>query len=177
MTNHARREQHLFVCSNCERREPKWLGRCPNCGEWNSFRETNSSLKAVSKTTEPPSAIPLAEIETDPGLRVSAGNGELDRVLGGGFMRGSTTLIGGEPGVGKSTLLLQVAAELQTEGRVLYVGAEESAEQLRLRADHKLVVIEEWPSVAARFAGVSSIIKELARLASDASGGGELASQ
>ena len=91
MTNHARREQHLFVCSNCERREPKWLGRCPNCGEWNSFRETNSFLKAVSKTTEPPSAIPLAEIETDPGLRVSAGNGELDRVLGGGFMRGSTT--------------------------------------------------------------------------------------
>lgn len=135
MTNHARREQHFFVCSNCERREPKWLGRCPNCGEWNSFRETNSFLTAVSKTTEPPSAIPLAEIETNSALRVSAGNGELDRVLGGGFMRGSTTLIGGEPGVGKSTLLLQVAAELQTEGRVLYVSAEESAEQLRLRAD------------------------------------------
>lgn len=127
----AGREQRLFVCAQCERREPKWLGRCPNCGEWNSFREVGGAAAA----SETPLAVPLTAIEADPGLRVASGNGELDRVLGGGFMRGSTTLIGGEPGVGKSTLLLQVGAKLQTAGRVLYVSAEESAEHLRLRAD------------------------------------------
>ena len=130
------RDQRLFVCTSCERREPKWLGRCPNCGEWNSFREVDGgSAASASAAGEAPLAVPLASIEADPGLRVASGNGELDRVLGGGFMRGSTTLIGGEPGVGKSTLLLQVAAKLQTAGRVLYVSAEESAEHLRLRAD------------------------------------------
>ena len=127
----AGRDQRLFICAQCERREPKWLGRCPNCGEWNSFREA----AAAAPTSEAPLAVPLTAIEADPGLRVASGNGELDRVLGGGFMRGSTTLIGGEPGVGKSTLLLQVGAKLQTAGRVLYVSAEESAEHLRLRAD------------------------------------------
>jgi DNA repair protein RadA/Sms len=131
----AGREQHLFVCSKCERREPKWLGRCPNCGEWNSFREVAAGAATASASGEAPLAVPLAAIEADPGLRVPSGNGELDRVLGGGFMRGSTTLIGGEPGVGKSTLLLQIGAKLQTAGRVLYVSAEESAEHLRLRAD------------------------------------------
>ncbi len=130
----AGREQRLFVCSQCERREPKWLGRCPNCGEWNSFREAGGGGKAQTGA-QAPLAVPLTAIEADPGLRVASGNGELDRVLGGGFMRGSTTLIGGEPGVGKSTLLLQVGAKLQTAGRVLYVSAEESAEHLRLRAD------------------------------------------
>ncbi len=133
----AGREQHLFVCSKCERREPKWLGRCPNCGEWNSFREVaaGAATASASASGDAPLAVPLAAIEADPGLRVASGNGELDRVLGGGFMRGSTTLIGGEPGVGKSTLLLQIGAKLQTAGRVLYVSAEESAEHLRLRAD------------------------------------------
>ena len=131
----AGREQHLFVCSKCERREPKWLGRCPNCGEWNSFREVAAGAATASASGEAPLAVPLAAIEADPGLRVPSGSGELDRVLGGGFMRGSTTLIGGEPGVGKSTLLLQIGAKLQTAGRVLYVSAEESAEHLRLRAD------------------------------------------
>ena len=131
----GKRDQRLFVCASCERREPKWLGRCPNCGEWNSFREVDAGSATAAAAGEAPLAVPLAAIEADPGLRVASGNGELDRVLGGGFMRGSTTLIGGEPGVGKSTLLLQVAAKLQTAGRVLYVSAEESAEHLRLRAD------------------------------------------
>lgn len=147
MTKQTRRDQRLYVCSKCERSEPKWLGRCPNCGEWNSFREIEAAAPTASLAGEPPLAVSLSAVETDPELRISSGNGELDRVLGGGFMRGSTTLIGGEPGVGKSTLLLQVACELQTEGKVLYVSAEESAQHLRLRADRLRLVsphLEVW---------------------------------
>lgn len=136
LAKNAGRGQRLYVCSKCERREQKWLGRCPDCDAWNSFREVDAGAAAAASTSaEAPLAVPLTAVTADPEPRVASGNGELDRVLGGGFMRGSTTLIGGEPGVGKSTLLLQVGAELQTEGRVLYVSAEESAEHLRLRAD------------------------------------------
>ena len=134
-TGSRAKSQRLFVCSTCERREPKWLGRCPHCGEWNSFQEIETGTSSTLNLGETPRSVPLTTINADPGLRVASGNVELDRVLGGGFMRGSTTLIGGEPGVGKSTLLLQVGASLQAVGRVLYVSAEESVEHLRLRAD------------------------------------------
>jgi len=127
----------VYKCSSCGHEEAKWLGRCPECGEWNTLVET--SVKNEKKRAEARGGIaqtlPLAAVDPMEGNRVSSGIGELDRVLGGGVMKRSAVLIGGEPGIGKSTLLLQTAAAAQTKGRVLYVSGEESAGQLRLRAD------------------------------------------
>ncbi len=126
----------VFHCSNCGHNEPKWLGRCPECGQWNTFKEqslVNGKSRADSKGET--YSIPISSIDPASGTRIPSGSAELDRVLGGGFMRGSAILLGGEPGIGKSTLLLQVCAKLQTKGRVLYVSGEESPAQIRLRAD------------------------------------------
>jgi DNA repair protein RadA/Sms len=131
----------IFVCSSCGREEPKWLGRCPECGEWNTLTET-----AVSDRRSPggasgngakglPVSFPLSSVDPIEGSRVSSGIAELDRVLGGGIMKRSAILIGGEPGIGKSTLLLQAATAAKTRGRILYVSGEESAGQVRMRAD------------------------------------------
>ncbi|MCL2444030.1 MAG: DNA repair protein RadA [Treponema sp.] len=127
----------IYKCSSCGREEPKWLGRCPECGEWNSLVETSNSGKKQTSRGESnlPQTIPLAAIDPMEGSRIGSGIGELDRVLGGGIMKRSSILVGGEPGIGKSTLLLQIAASVLTKGRVLYVSGEESAGQLRLRAD------------------------------------------
>ena len=133
----------IYKCSSCGREEPKWLGRCPECGEWNTLLETTAasqqnSMKKHSggKTGKSfPQTVPLAAINPMEGSRIGSGIGELDRVLGGGIMKKSAVLVGGEPGIGKSTLLLQLAAAAETKGRVLYVSGEESAGQLRLRAD------------------------------------------
>ncbi|MCL2412238.1 MAG: DNA repair protein RadA, partial [Treponema sp.] len=124
--------------------EAKWLGRCPECGEWNTFEEAasqnagkgNSPLGRQGGTKKaPPQALPLSAVDAEEGDRISSGIGELDRVLGGGIMKHSAVLVGGEPGIGKSTLLLQAAAAAQTKGRILYVSGEESASQLKLRAE------------------------------------------
>jgi len=128
----------IYRCSGCGHEEPKWLGRCPECGEWNTLVETDSApaitggRRAVKKM---PQTFPLASLECKDETRVSSGIAELDRVLGGGIMKRSAILVGGEPGIGKSTLLLQTAAEAQTKGRVLYISGEESASQIRLRAE------------------------------------------
>jgi DNA repair protein RadA/Sms len=127
----------VYKCSSCGREESKWLGRCPECGEWNTLVETsvkNEKSRSASASF-PAQTIPLAAVDPIEGSRISSGIGELDRVLGGGVMKRSAVLIGGEPGIGKSTLLLQTAAAAQTKGRILYVSGEESAGQLRLRAD------------------------------------------
>jgi len=137
------KKQKTFVykCNSCGKEEPKWLGRCPECGEWNTFEETAvSNFPASGKSPNRhsdglPQAFPLAAVDPMEGSRISSGIGELDRVLGGGIMKRSAVLVGGEPGIGKSTLLLQLAAEVVTKGRILYVSGEESAGQLRLRAD------------------------------------------
>ncbi|MCL2094009.1 MAG: DNA repair protein RadA [Treponema sp.] len=127
----------LYRCTSCGREEAKWLGRCPECGEWNSFVET-----AVSKVNgkvrspgEPPQSLPLSSVDPLEGTRLLSGIPELDRVLGGGIMKRSAILVGGEPGVGKSTLLLQAAAAADTKGRILYVSGEESAGQVKMRAN------------------------------------------
>lgn len=128
----------VYKCSGCGREEAKWLGRCPECGEWNTFVETrlkNEKLTRRNEKTGLPQALPLSAVDPMEGNRIGSGIGELDRVLGGGIMKNSAILVGGEPGIGKSTLLLQLAAAAQTKGRVLYVSGEESAGQLRLRAD------------------------------------------
>ncbi len=127
----------LFVCGECGHESAKWLGKCPACGSWNTMVEAAAIAGkparggAMAGYTQ---AVSLSEVETDAAQRVSCGMPELDRVLGGGLVRGSTVLIGGDPGIGKSTLLMQAAAHLASCGRVLYVTGEESAAQLRMRA-------------------------------------------
>jgi len=128
---------HIFKCGFCGHEEPKWLGRCPECGEWNTLAETAvSSAKGLrTGNSDTPQSIPLASIDIQEGKRISSGIAELDRVLGGGIMKQSAILLGGEPGIGKSTLLLQAASASVTQGRILYVTGEESASQVKMRAD------------------------------------------
>ena len=128
----------VFVCNNCGYESPKWMGKCPACGEWNSFFEEkvvnlkNTSGKASKERVKP---VELNKIEGKENTRVSTGFDELDRVLGGGLVNGSLVLLGGEPGIGKSTLILQICNKIKTDGKVLYVSGEESAEQVKIRAD------------------------------------------
>lgn len=129
-----------FVCQNCGHQSPRWLGRCPGCGEWNSFVEEERVTRAKPKRRQavvPENRRPvrLSDVAASSCERRSTGIGELDRVLGGGLVPGSLILIGGEPGIGKSTLTLQVCDRQAAAGAgVLYVSGEESAEQLRIRA-------------------------------------------
>jgi DNA repair protein RadA/Sms len=129
----------IFKCSACGHEEPKWLGRCPECGEWNTLIETAVSgagkAPGGSRRGAIPQSFPLSRVDPQEGNRIGSGIAELDRVLGGGIMKRSAVLVGGEPGIGKSTLLLQAAAAAETRGRVLYVSGEESAGQMRMRAD------------------------------------------
>jgi DNA repair protein RadA/Sms len=127
----------IYKCSVCGHEEPKWLGRCPECNEWNTLAETAVQNEGKHSTVKKglPLILPLSVINPMEGSRIGSGIGELDRVLGGGIMKRSSVLVGGEPGIGKSTLMLQAAASAQTKGRVLYISGEESAGQIRLRAD------------------------------------------
>lgn len=129
-----------FVCSECGYASPKWLGRCPDCGKFNTLiEEAVSPLPAAKQKSafRAPSsrAIPLSQVQFEKYERVSSGISELDVVLGGGIVRGSLVLVGGDPGVGKSTLLTQVAAHLSKEHKVLYLSAEESCSQVKLRCE------------------------------------------
>lgn len=126
-------------CQQCGYAAPKWLGRCPDCGEFSTFVEeaVQTSVAQPGQAPGLPAPVtPLAQVRVSPEHRVPTGIGEFDRVLGGGLVKGSVVLIGGEPGIGKSTLLLQAAALLGSRGvRVLYVCGEESLQQVRARAD------------------------------------------
>ena len=132
----AKAKGSVFFCGECGYESTKWLGKCPACGSWNTMLEQKkiSSVSSINNLTYA-HAIPLADVTTTASGRVSSGIGELDRVLGGGIVPGSVTLLGGDPGIGKSTLLMQTAAELTKQGTVLYVTGEESASQLKLRAE------------------------------------------
>lgn len=132
----AKAKGSVFFCGECGYESTKWLGKCPACGSWNTMLEQKkiSSVPSINNLTYA-HAIPLADVTTTASGRVSSGIGELDRVLGGGIVSGSVTLLGGDPGIGKSTLLMQTAAELTKQGTVLYVTGEESASQLKLRAE------------------------------------------
>ncbi|HJA87630.1 MAG TPA: DNA repair protein RadA [Candidatus Parabacteroides intestinavium] len=133
----------VYVCSNCGADSPKWLGKCPNCGEWNTYveevvtRETSSSKRvavpggAIGDRVRP---VLLRDVTTEREERIDLHDAELNRVLGGGLVRGSLVLIGGEPGIGKSTLVLQTVLKLE-QLKVLYVSGEESLHQLKMRAD------------------------------------------
>ena len=128
----------VFVCQNCGAKEPKWTGRCNVCGEWNSFVEEIESApqgkRASFMGNAPSKALRLSEIKTNADARMDTGDGELNRVLGGGLVLGSMVLLGGEPGIGKSTLVLQFALHNRC-GKVLYVSGEESIAQIKMRAE------------------------------------------
>jgi DNA repair protein RadA/Sms len=144
------KSRSIFICNECGAESSQYYGRCPVCGSWNSLVEQALPAKeaasarlpgvshgrraAAAKTTQQPRlALTLSQIQDHPQMRMPSGYGELDRVLGGGIVPGSLVLLGGDPGIGKSTLLLQVANQLAMRQRVLYVCAEESGQQVKLR--------------------------------------------
>lgn len=141
----------IYVCSECGAQASKWSGQCGDCGAWNTLQETLAAPPASKGVVKPAGyagagngaeAHSLADVDATAEVRQSCGNGELDRVLGGGLVNGSVTLIGGDPGIGKSTLLLQVLAELAARNRTLYVSGEESPQQISLRAQRLRLVRE-----------------------------------
>ena len=141
-----------FVCSECGASSPRWLGRCPSCGKFNTMAEEIVKAEpqtAARKTVYGGRAKPLSEITFERYDRISSGISEFDNVLGGGIVNGSLVLIGGDPGIGKSTLLTQIAAHLSAARKVLYFSAEESCSQVKLRAERlnlkseKLLIINE----------------------------------
>ena len=144
------KDKIAFVCSNCGQESPKWIGKCPSCGQWNTFKEirvensspklgearrglnSGSSISASAATIG--KALRLKEISSHDDPRIDMHDDELNRVLGGGLVPGSIVLLGGEPGIGKSTLSLQKMLRMP-EKRILYVSGEESAHQLKMRAE------------------------------------------
>lgn len=139
----AKGKKTVFFCQNCGHEESKWLGQCPACKEWNTFVEekvtvpkTGSALSSGTAGGAAPQPVLLTSVDTDDDERIRTGIGELDRVLGGGIVQGSLVLVGGDPGIGKSTLLLQVCQKLSAMGKkILYISGEESLKQIKLRAD------------------------------------------
>lgn len=137
------KDKTVYVCGNCGQEAAKWAGRCPACGEWNTFREMTVRAGAgARRDSSGPTAAPrhearpvvLSEVSAEQEPRLTTGDPELDRVLGGGIVPGSLILLGGEPGIGKSTLLLQTVLGLRGR-RLLYISGEESEKQIKLRAD------------------------------------------
>ena len=138
----------VFICKQCGNETPRWQGQCPACGAWNSIIEFEDkktpAAKAAGRSGLSRSAPKkLKEVTGEQEIRFSTGMHELDRVLGGGGVRGSLILVGGAPGIGKSTLLLQICAYLGKTLRILYVSGEESEKQIKLRADRLQVASDE----------------------------------
>ena len=134
----AKAKKNVYFCQNCGHEESKWLGQCPACREWNTFVEEKVTPAAAKTVKERRDAqvVTLSSIETDEEDRMKTGSEELDQVLGGGIVKGSLVLVGGDPGIGKSTLLLQVCQRLSGAGRkLLYISGEESLKQIKLRAN------------------------------------------
>ena len=137
----AKAKTSAFFCQNCGYESAKWMGQCPGCKEWNTFVEELVDRKALSgfgkrKQASEAKPVPLSSVVASDEERVSTNMKELDRVLGGGIVRGSLVLVGGDPGIGKSTLLLQVCRNLSAQGQsVLYVSGEESLQQIKIRAE------------------------------------------
>ncbi len=144
----AQKSKKVYVCSNCGYETPKWLGQCPECNEWATLNEEIISVERTSRTASPKldlnrgKPLALSEIKSDLFQRFDTGLSELNRVLGGGLVRGSVVLLSGDPGIGKSTILLQICEFLGKGYKILYVSGEESAHQIKLRASRLGVVTE-----------------------------------
>jgi DNA repair protein RadA/Sms len=130
----ARKATTIFSCTECGNQASKWVGRCPECNAWNSYAEEEAAVVSGKGLSAAVAPVPIDAIRADIALRISTNLPNLDRVLGGGLVIGGVTLVGGEPGIGKSTLLLQAAEQLARNGPVLYVSGEESPRQIALRA-------------------------------------------
>ena len=152
------KQKTLFYCTECGNETAKWAGKCPACGAWNTIVErppevSRGTAKSGSRTVRAGQpvrrACPVTDLQADEEIRFPTGMGELDRVLGGGAVKGSLVLVGGAPGIGKSTLMLQICSKLCEFSKVLYVSGEESEHQLKLRAkrlrvdNNSLFVISE----------------------------------
>ncbi len=144
----AQKSKSVYICSECGYETPRWLGQCPNCNEWNTL---NEEIKIIVKETAKKNSLlgsnrakayPLAEIKADTSHRYNTGLKELNRVLGGGLVKGSIVLLSGDPGIGKSTILLQICEYLGDGLKILYVSGEESAHQIKLRASRLNVATE-----------------------------------
>ena len=131
----AKKEIRLYKCSECGYQSQTFMGKCPKCGSWGTLEQEAQPAVSHGPLNEPVcAAVPISGLDVEEQERIPSGIDELDRVLGGGWVRGGVTLLGGEPGVGKSTLLLQVCAEMAKRGeRVIYISGEESSGQLALR--------------------------------------------
>lgn len=144
----AQKSKKVYICSNCGYETPKWLGQCPECNEWATLNEEIISVERSSRTASPKfdlnreKPLALSEIKSDLFQRFDTGLSELNRVLGGGLVRGSVVLLSGDPGIGKSTILLQICEFLGKAYKILYVSGEESAHQIKLRASRLGVVTE-----------------------------------
>jgi len=154
----------LFACSNCGNEFPMWNGRCLSCGEWNTLKEISGELNNMQDTGgEIIVAKPLFDHKSEKKVRTKTGFSELDTVFGGGIVRGSVILLGGEPGIGKSTLLLQI---LENAGKVLYISGEESLEQIKLRADRlaidtKNISISSTPDISNLDKAIADFIPDI----------------
>ncbi|MBO5127894.1 MAG: DNA repair protein RadA [Clostridia bacterium] len=167
----------VFVCSECDYQSSKWLGKCPQCNAWNTFVEetyaapaksfavSNSPTRAAAAMPEHSRAVKFREFDIPEYLRHSTGIGELDRVLGGGLVEGSVILLAGEPGIGKSTLLMQLCGQIGNSCKVLYVSGEESKGQLKLRAE-RLSVDAEFLYVQTE-TSISHILTEYDKIKPD----------
>ncbi|HEX5601983.1 MAG TPA: DNA repair protein RadA, partial [Pyrinomonadaceae bacterium] len=162
------KKETLFVCQNCGHSTGKWLGKCAECGEWNSLVEEKSqpTRRAGGRNgfkLRDVSAVPFTEIEPQDDVRISSGVTEFDRVLGGGIVPGTLVLIGGDPGIGKSTLLLQVADRLSAAGAlVLYISGEESERQIKLRGER--LAVEAKNVFILPETNLENIVNEIERL-------------
>ncbi len=131
------KQKSVFICSECGNQSPKWMGKCTMCGSWNTMEEEIilPSSSPVASFSSPSSPKKIAEIDSSAEVRQGTGMSELDRVLGGGLVKGSFVLVGGDPGIGKSTLLLQICEFLGQTSKILYVSGEESPNQIKLRGE------------------------------------------
>ena len=165
-----------FVCTSCGYFSSKWYGKCPECNEWNTFEEqaveTASTAKATVKRRKSYDAPPavskarrMSEIGTSTDVRFHTGIGEFDRVLGGGLVKGSVVLLSGEPGIGKSTLLLQLCETVGTNGSILYVSGEESPSQIKIRAERVGVTTDNLHILCET--NISSVIPEIVGIQPD----------
>lgn len=167
----------IFVCSSCGYESPKWYGKCPECGEWNSFAEEVRQTAAPIKTAlplvgsaapagyDPQSISRLEEVDSQSDIRYRTGVEELDRVLGGGVVKGSLVLLGGDPGIGKSTLLLQICEFLGKNLKILYISGEESRAQVKLRAGRLGVTTENL--LLGAYTDIENVVHAILQTAPD----------